>query len=73
MADFNMPKRKTSALAQTMTDAKQPRTTKLTFLMDKELHHRLKLYSAKTGIPMSKLINQWVGSALDRVDPVQEG
>lgn len=70
MANFRAPKQATSKLAQTMAATPQTSNlTKCTFMIDKDLHRRLRLYSAEHGISMSKLINQWVKSALDMVNP----
>ena len=63
------PKTSTNKLNEIMTEAAtKTKNVRCSMMLEPEVHRRLKMYSAKTGKSMSKLINQWIKEKLDRLD-----
>ena len=70
MAGLNKPKVTKTQLGVTMSPAAaKTKATRVTFVMDPDLHKRFKHYSTETGISMSALLSEWVQEKLDSAEP----
>ena len=69
MAKLNKPKVAKTRLESTMSPAStKTKATRVTFVMDPDLHKRFKHYSTETGVSMSALLGKWLEERLDRIE-----
>lgn len=69
MAGLNKPKVTKTQLGATMSPAAaKTQATRVTFVMDPELHKRFKHYSTEAGVSMSALLGKWLEERLDHAE-----